>query len=160
MATHSSVLAWRIPGTREPGGLPSMGSHRVRHNWSDLAAAARWAKWAKGYFWTWETPTFPHISLLLKPLSPNLLSFPAFLCLPMGPHCVISCHLAPAPISLLICSYLPAVTNLHQKLISSKLIPQRQVLYDMFHLCEIPRVVTFVKAESRMVVAKGWGGGA
>ena len=40
MATHSSVLAWRIPGTAEPGGLPSMGSHRVRHNWSDLAAAA------------------------------------------------------------------------------------------------------------------------
>ena len=40
MATHSSVLAWRIPGTGEPGGLPSMGSHKVRHNWSDLAAAA------------------------------------------------------------------------------------------------------------------------
>ena len=40
MATHSSVLAWRIPGTGEPGGLPSMGSHRVGHNWSDLAAAA------------------------------------------------------------------------------------------------------------------------
>jgi len=39
MATHSSVLAWRIPGTAEPGGLPSMGSHRVRYNWSDLAAA-------------------------------------------------------------------------------------------------------------------------
>ena len=39
MATHSSVLAWRIPGTREPGGLPSMGQHRVRHDWSDLAAA-------------------------------------------------------------------------------------------------------------------------
>ena len=37
MATHSSVLAWRIPGTGEPGGLPSMGSHRVRHDWSDLA---------------------------------------------------------------------------------------------------------------------------
>ena len=37
MATHSSVLAWRIPGTVEPGGLLSMGSHRVRHNWSDLA---------------------------------------------------------------------------------------------------------------------------
>ena len=31
-ATHSSILAWRIPGTGEPGGLPSMGSHRVRHN--------------------------------------------------------------------------------------------------------------------------------
>ena len=39
MATHSSVFAWRIPGTREPGGLPSMGSHRVRHDWSDLAVA-------------------------------------------------------------------------------------------------------------------------
>ena len=39
MATHSSVLAWRIPGMGEPGGLPSMGSHRVGHNWSDLAAA-------------------------------------------------------------------------------------------------------------------------
>ena len=40
MATHSNVLAWRIPGMGEPDGLPSMGSHRVRHNWSDLAAAA------------------------------------------------------------------------------------------------------------------------
>ena len=38
MATHFSVLAWRIPG--EPGGLPSMGLHRVGHDWSDLAAAA------------------------------------------------------------------------------------------------------------------------
>ena len=40
MATHSSVLAWRIPGTGEPGRLLFMGSHRVRHDWSDLAAAA------------------------------------------------------------------------------------------------------------------------
>ena len=40
MATHSSVLAWTIPRTGEPGGLPSMGSHRVGHNCSDLAAAA------------------------------------------------------------------------------------------------------------------------
>ena len=40
MATHSSVLAWRIPGTGEPRGLPSMGSHRVGHDWSDLAAVA------------------------------------------------------------------------------------------------------------------------
>ena len=38
MATHSSVLAWRIPGVAEPGGLPSMGSHRIGHDWSDLAA--------------------------------------------------------------------------------------------------------------------------
>ena len=40
MATHSSVLAWRIPGTGEPGGLSSLGSHRVGHDRSDLAAAA------------------------------------------------------------------------------------------------------------------------
>ena len=39
MATHSNILAWRIPGTEQPGGLWSMGSHRVRHDWSDLAAA-------------------------------------------------------------------------------------------------------------------------
>ena len=39
MATHSSALAWRIPGTAESGGLPSMGSHRVGHDWSDLAVA-------------------------------------------------------------------------------------------------------------------------
>ena len=45
MATHSSVLAWRIPGTVEPDGLPSMGSHRVGHDWCDLAAAA-----AAGWF--------------------------------------------------------------------------------------------------------------
>ena len=41
MATHSSVLAWKIPGTAGPDGLPSMGSHRVGHDWSDLAAAYR-----------------------------------------------------------------------------------------------------------------------
>ena len=46
MATHSSVLAWRIPGTGEPRGLSSMGSHRVGHDRSDLAAAATAA--AKG----------------------------------------------------------------------------------------------------------------
>ena len=40
METHSSILAWRIPGTEAPGGLPSMGSHRVGHDCSDLAAAA------------------------------------------------------------------------------------------------------------------------
>ena len=40
MATHSNVLVWRIPGTGEPGGLLSMGLHRVWHDWSDFAAAA------------------------------------------------------------------------------------------------------------------------
>jgi len=50
MATHSSVLAWRIPRMGEPGGLPSMGSHRVRHDWSDLHAikwASPVAQWSK-----------------------------------------------------------------------------------------------------------------
>ena len=42
MATDSNVLDWRVPGTGEPGGLPSMGSHRVRHDKSDLAAAAEY----------------------------------------------------------------------------------------------------------------------
>ena len=50
MATHSSVLAWRIPGTGEPGGLPSMGLHRVGHDWSDLAAAVKKrGRMKKGY---------------------------------------------------------------------------------------------------------------
>ena len=55
MATHSSVLAWGIPGTGKPGGLPSMVSHRVGHDWSGLAAAAA-ASW-KSYRWpigTWK----------------------------------------------------------------------------------------------------------
>ena len=44
MAPHSSTLAWKIPGMAEPGGRPSMGSHRVRHYWSDLAAEMRKTK--------------------------------------------------------------------------------------------------------------------
>ena len=59
MATHSSVLAWRISGTVEPGGLPSMGSHRVRHDWSDLAAVGMipgcpimpWVNLGQGEYW-------------------------------------------------------------------------------------------------------------
>ena len=60
MATYSSVLAWRIPGTGEPGGLPSMGSHRVGHDWSDLAAAAEklhrsWHRNHMGHSLCWKT---------------------------------------------------------------------------------------------------------
>ena len=51
MATHSSVLAWRIPGTGEPGGLPSMGSHRVGYDWSNLAAV-------EGNLTIWWQPFF------------------------------------------------------------------------------------------------------
>ena len=51
MATHSSVLAWRNPGTAELGGLPSVGSHRVVHDWSDLAAATYFL-YTFPYYWT------------------------------------------------------------------------------------------------------------
>ena len=68
MATHSSVLAWRIPGTGEPDGLPSMGSHRVGHNWSNLAAAA-----ASFYY------LFPFLIHPVPLCSPNYLFFFNFL---------------------------------------------------------------------------------
>ena len=61
MATHSSVLAWRIPGMREPGGLPSMGLHRVEHNWSNLAAAAAYSPWGRRVGHDWVTFTFTEI---------------------------------------------------------------------------------------------------
>ena len=57
MATHSSVLAWRIPRMEEPGGLPSMGWHRVEHDWSDLAAAAPIRQWARRMAWVLPTST-------------------------------------------------------------------------------------------------------
>ena len=67
MATHSSVLAWRIPGTGEPGGLPSMGSHRVGHDWSDLAAAAAGGLTASAQQPILTSPIVTSLSLLLLP---------------------------------------------------------------------------------------------
>ena len=64
MATHSSVLAWRIPGTAEPGGLPSLGSHRVGHDWSDLAAAAAVGRRAAGVVGGWPYSGLHQISWL------------------------------------------------------------------------------------------------
>ena len=60
MATHSSVLAWRIPGTVEPGGMLSMGWYRVGHDWSDLAAAAAVLEASKerGIVWTLGSQDF------------------------------------------------------------------------------------------------------
>ena len=52
MAPHSSVLAWRIPGTGEPGGLPSMGLHRVGHDWSALATSNN--GFSSSHVWMWE----------------------------------------------------------------------------------------------------------
>ena len=78
MATHSSVLAWRIPGTGEPCGLPSMGSHRVGHDWSNLAAAA--ATESSGCFqwhWSFLTTIFEMLlSFMFLNISPNFLNFP------------------------------------------------------------------------------------
>ena len=59
MATHSSVLAWRIPWTEKPGGLQSMGSYRVGHDWSDLAAAAvAFLEYIFTYFFIWPHQVF------------------------------------------------------------------------------------------------------
>ena len=58
MATHSSVLVWRIPGTGEPGGLPSVGSHRVGHDWCDLAAAAAGILDLASLHFRWDIPRF------------------------------------------------------------------------------------------------------
>ena len=67
MATHSSVLAWRIPGMAEPGGLPSMGLHRVRHDWSDLAAAAAHkASRDSIYSWYKQYPKIYQLSLIFQ----------------------------------------------------------------------------------------------
>ena len=69
MATHSSVLPWRIPGTGEPGGLPSMGSHRVGHDWRYLAAAAAAVANSHptaGNPMDYSTPSFPVLHHLPK----------------------------------------------------------------------------------------------
>ena len=61
MATHSSILAWRIPGTVGPGGLPSMGSYRVGHDWSELAAAVS----AATYMFSLEKSLFSSLAHFL-----------------------------------------------------------------------------------------------
>ena len=73
MATHSTVLAWRIPGTGEPGWLPSMGSHRVGHGWSNLAAAVGIAMIAAARtvlpgvsVWNWSAASLAPFYILLK----------------------------------------------------------------------------------------------
>ena len=68
MATHSSVLAWRIPGTGEPGRPMSMGSHRVGHDWSDLAAAAFFSvNWQKLLTWINLLVFIGHLSCIALP---------------------------------------------------------------------------------------------
>ena len=82
MATHSRVLAWRIPGTGEPGGLLSMGSHRVRHDWSDLAAAAAIASYRSEIppsiisLWSKELPKTTYLNFYI---ARNILILPSLL---------------------------------------------------------------------------------
>ena len=89
MATHSSVLAWRIPGMVERNGLPSMGSHRVGHDWSDLAAgaAAPRNKEEKPYSRSNHGPQWPAVQQI-SPQSPwRLYKFsPWTLCHPLIQH--------------------------------------------------------------------------
>ena len=92
MVTRSSVLAWRIPGTVEPDGLPSMGSHRVGHDWSDLAAAAAAAllSWFKfGMIWmVWFMIIFMSLNLVWY-IFLRIYSFLLFNCW----HIIVQCSL-------------------------------------------------------------------
>ena len=76
MATHSSVLAWRIPRTGEPGGLPSLGSHRVRHDWSNLVAAeaTRLSFQSLSHFWLFEHHRLQHARLPCPSTTPGACS--------------------------------------------------------------------------------------
>ena len=81
MAIHSSVLAWRIPGTGKPDGLPSMGSHRVGHDWSDLAAAAAVQLFATP--WTARLLCLPLSLRVWSNSCPLMLSNHLILCHPL-----------------------------------------------------------------------------
>ena len=84
MATHSSVLAWRIPGTEEPGGLRSMGSHRVGHDWSDLAAAAVTMLYITS---SWMTCLYIYLRKFV-----HLTPFTHFACLPSPLDSFLMCE--------------------------------------------------------------------
>ena len=77
MATHSSVLAWWIPGTGEPGGLPSMGSHRVGHDWSDSAAAAAQSGQDNSHGVEWKTLVIFHVHWQAADRPRSNFSFPS-----------------------------------------------------------------------------------
>ena len=109
VATHSSVLAWRIPGMGEPGGQPSMGSHRVGHDWSDLAAAAASSIWectleALLPLLDWLAKDGHWPSPNLKRCAPWLTVFRVNTALPSGTNPVIQ----PVP---LVCSLSPQVST-------------------------------------------------
>ena len=83
MATHSSTLAWKIPWAEEPGGLPYMESHRVEHNWSDLAAALTEVNILFIFFWC--LPNF--ILLFWSPIQDTTLHLVV-----MSPYALLYCR--------------------------------------------------------------------
>ena len=91
MGTHSSVLAWRIPGTGEPGGLSSLGSHRIGHDWSDLADVCKVVKLCGVSLLNLFliSPYFTIMSLFNFFFS----SLEHFSCFTVSPHCNLSSKL-------------------------------------------------------------------
>ena len=73
METYSSILALRIPGTGEPGGLPSLGSHRVGHDWSDLAATANWVHQQQPRFQIRSHSETPGVTAIIYLLGRNTI---------------------------------------------------------------------------------------
>ena len=84
MATHSSVLAWRIPGMGDPGGLLSVGSHRAGHDWSDLAAAE-----AASLYYIWSYDLLVHG--FIKEFSNTLLSIKLVVVMLVAQSCLTLC---------------------------------------------------------------------
>ena len=106
MATHSSILAWWIPWTEEPGGLQSTGSHRVRHDWSDLALNIT-SSCCIGFIM--KLKKWDDLSLLPSRIGPIPASFPLSL-----PVCVCVCVCVCLTVSLsvlLLLSLPPSVVH-------------------------------------------------
>ena len=78
MATHSSVLAWRIPGIGEPGRLPSMGSHRVRQDWSDSSSSSIQSKQSNKFILLWFIPEYQILCSIWILLFTLTSSYPLF----------------------------------------------------------------------------------
>ena len=98
MATHSSVLAWRIPGTGEPGGLQSLGSHKVGHDWSDLVVVVSHRLWKvvpSSFVWRYflisplisSTPPFFLVACCLVSMCLWYSHFSSCYCFLVSYHC-------------------------------------------------------------------------
>ena len=115
MATHSSVLALRIPGMGEPGGLPSTGSHRVGHDWSDLAAAVAAAEGPRDCPIEWnksDKDKYHMVSLICKILK-KMIQMNLFknFCGSVAQSCLILCDTMDC--SFLVLQYLPEFAQIH-----------------------------------------------